>query len=211
MVAAGRSCRIDGAGGSCHTVDLTPHVVGPDAWCPMICPYCSADNDKVIDSRSTESGRVIRRRRQCLACGKRFTTYERIEQANRLIVVKKDGTRVPFSQDNIIKGVSAACGKRPIPEEDKRRLAEEVEEELSAEYEREVPSFVVGERVLARLRPVDEIAYIRFATEHLELDTLEEIRTEVDDLMQRPPEARNQQALFGSDGKPKPGGRGAKG
>jgi len=177
----------------------------------MICPYCSADNDKVIDSRSTESGRVIRRRRQCLACGKRFTTYERIEQANRLIVVKKDGTRVPFSQDNIIKGVSAACGKRPIPEEDKRRLAEEVEEELSAEYEREVPSFVVGERVLARLRSVDEIAYIRFATEHLELDTLEEIRTEVDDLMQRPPEARNQQALFGSDGKPKPGGRGAKG
>jgi len=173
----------------------------------MICPFCSADNDKVIDSRSTESGRVIRRRRQCLACGKRFTTYERIEQANRLIVVKKDGTRVPFSVDNIIRGVSNACGKRAVPEEDKRRLAEEVEEELAAEYEREVPSPVIGERVLARLRAVDEVAYIRFATEHLGVETLEDLRREVDDLMERPRESRAQQALFQSNAAPNSDGR----
>ena len=164
----------------------------------MICPYCSADNDKVIDSRSTESGRVIRRRRQCLACGKRFTTYERIEQANRLVVVKKDGTRVPFSTENIIKGVSAACGKRPVPEQAKRRLAESVEDELGVEFDREVDSVTVGERVMAHLRTIDEVAYIRFATEHLELGTLEEIRREVDDLMERPKDVRDQQALFAS-------------
>lgn len=173
----------------------------------MICPYCSADDDKVIDSRSTESGRVIRRRRQCLACEKRFTTYERIEQANRLVVVKKDGTRVPFSVDNIVKGVSAACGKRPVPEEVKLRLAEEIEEELSAEFEREVPSVKIGERVLTKLRSIDEVAYLRFATEHLELGTLEELKREVDDLMHRPPEARNQQALFAAEKGAKKAGR----
>jgi transcriptional repressor NrdR len=162
----------------------------------MICPYCQANEDKVIDSRSTEGGKVIRRRRQCLECEKRFTTYERIEQPNRLVVVKKDGTRVPFAPENILRGVSAACGKRPVGEEAKARLVEEVEDELHAEFEREVPSLVIGERVLARLRAIDEVAYIRFATEHLELGTLEDIRREVDDLMARPPEARNQQDLF---------------
>jgi transcriptional repressor NrdR len=173
-----------------------PLVVGAEARCPMICPYCSTDDDKVIDSRSTDSGRVIRRRRQCLKCDKRFTTYERVEQANRLVVVKKDGARVPFNRDNIMGGIIAACGKRPVAEETKERLVDEVEEMLHAEFEREVPSVMIGERVLALLRGVDEVAYIRFATEHLALGSLEDIRREVDDLMARPPEARNQQDLF---------------
>ena len=94
----------------------------------MICPFCHANDDKVIDSRSTEAGRVIRRRRQCLKCDRRFTTYERVEQASRLMVIKKDGSRVPFSLDNIIRGVANACGKRPIPEETKLAIAEAVEE-----------------------------------------------------------------------------------
>src|SRR6478735_9049237 len=107
---------------------------------PLICPYCNANDDKVIDSRSSEGGRVIRRRRQCLKCNKRFTTYERVEETARLIVIKRDGTRVPFSRENILRGVQAACGKRSVPEEVKERLVEEVEEELHREFDREVDS-----------------------------------------------------------------------
>ncbi|MAY74789.1 MAG: transcriptional regulator NrdR [Phycisphaerae bacterium] len=162
----------------------------------MICPYCGANDDKVIDSRATEAGAVIRRRRQCLNCERRFTTYERIEQASRLTVVKKDGSRVPFDPENIARGVRGACGKRPVPEEDKRRLVEEVEEELHAEFEREVLSTVIGERVLAKLRNLDQIAYIRFATEHLQMGGLDELQKELEDLMSRPVEARDQQPLF---------------
>ncbi len=162
----------------------------------MICPFCNANDDKVIDSRPTEGGAVIRRRRVCLRCDRRFSTYERVEQASRLMVVKKDGARVPFSTDNIIRGVSNACGKRPIPEDVKRHLAEQVEEELHAEFEREVPSEVIGERVMSRLRNIDKIAYIRFATEHLQLSTLEEIQRELDDLSTRPTEGPDQTTLF---------------
>ena len=104
----------------------------------MICPFCNANDDKVIDSRPTEGGAVIRRRRVCQKCDRRFSTYERVEQASRLMVVKKDGASVPFSTENIVRGVSNACGKRPIPEDIKRQLAEQVEEELHAEFEREV-------------------------------------------------------------------------
>lgn len=164
----------------------------------MICPYCNHNDDKVIDSRSTEGGTVIRRRRQCLKCGKRFTTYERVEQASRLMVVKKDGSRVPFSSDNVLQGIKAACGKRPISEETKRAIVEEIEEELHSEFEREVSSRVVGERVMAKLRSLDVVSYIRFATEHLQLSTLEEIRNELDDLRAHPPEMPDQQRLFAS-------------
>ncbi|RMH11145.1 MAG: transcriptional repressor NrdR [Planctomycetota bacterium] len=162
----------------------------------MICPFCNANEDKVIDSRSTEGGAVIRRRRQCLKCNKRFTTYERVEHASRLIVVKKDGTRVPFSPENILQGIKAACGKRPISEETKQRLVDEIEEELHSEFEREVRSHVIGERVMAKLRSIDVVSYIRFATEHLQLSTLEEIRRELDELRERPPEVPDQQPLF---------------
>jgi len=162
----------------------------------MICPYCQHNHDKVIDSRATEAGAVIRRRRACLSCTRRFTTYERVEPAERLVVVKKDGARVPFSPDNIMRGVSNACGKRPIPEDVKARLAQGVEEELHAEFEREVPTRVIGERVMARLRDLDKIAYIRFATEHLQLSTLEDIQRELDDLSSRPTPGPDQQPLF---------------
>ncbi|MDF1809587.1 MAG: transcriptional regulator NrdR [Phycisphaerales bacterium] len=162
----------------------------------MICPFCSHNLDKVIDSRSTEGGAVIRRRRHCLKCQRRFTTYERVEPAGRLMVVKRDGSRVQFNLDNIMRGVSNACGKRPISEDIKLKIAERVEEELHSEFEREVSTHVVGERVMTKLREVDKIAYIRFATEHLQLSTLEDIQRELDDLSARPVAGSQQESLF---------------
>jgi len=114
------------------------------------------------------------------------------------MVVKRDGARVPFSPENIMRGVANACGKRPISEDVKLKLAELVEEELHAEFEREVPTQLVGERVMAKLRNVDKIAYIRFATEHLQLSTLEDIQRELDDLAARPTTSEDQQGLFGA-------------
>ena len=161
----------------------------------MICPYCNANEDKVIDSRGSDGGRVIRRRRECVSCGKRFTTYERMEPTTRLIVVKRDGTRAPFSQENVLAGVRAACGKRPIPEEAKVKLAEEVEEELTREFEREVPSMVVGERVMARLRRLDQVAYVRFASEYYRFE-FADLKQTVEELESRPREVRDQGDLF---------------
>lgn len=162
----------------------------------MICPFCDKDRDKVIDSRASEGGRVIRRRRECLECGKRFTTYERVEQTSRLMVVKRDGSRVPFDGEKVLAGVMNACGKRPVADAIKRKLVEELEEELSREFEREVDSGVIGERVMRRLREIDAVAYIRFASEHLQMSTVEEIKQELEDLANRPREARDQQELF---------------
>ena len=162
----------------------------------MICPFCSTNDDKVIDSRPTEGGRVIRRRRRCLGCDKRFSTYERVEQASRLAVVKRDGSRTPFDSDKVLAGVVAACGKRNISEDSKRELVEAVEEELHHEFEREVESRIIGERVMIRLRNLDAVAYIRFTSEHLGIQNIEDLRKEVNDFMERPPEVRDQQTLF---------------
>ena len=164
---------------------------------PMICPYCTKDNDKVIDSRSSEAGRVIRRRRQCLECHKRFTTYERVEETVRLTVIKKDGSRVPFSRDNILKGVLAACGKRPIPEERKVRLVDEVEDELHRTFDREVESRVIGEMVAGKLRDLDEIAYVRFASEYYQFKNVGDILKTFEELSARVKDVKEQQRLFG--------------
>lgn len=162
----------------------------------MICPFCEKDNDKVIDSRASEGGRVIRRRRECLGCSKRFTTYERVDQTSRLTVVKRDGSRVAFDPNRVLAGIINACGKRPVPDGMKRKVVEAVEEELSREFEREVDSSVVGERVMRYLREIDGIAYIRFASEHLQMSTIEEIKQELEDLTTRPRQVRDQQDLF---------------
>ena len=163
----------------------------------MRCPYCERDRDKVTDSRPSESGETIRRRRECLACGKRFTTFERVERTERLMVVKKDGTRVPFDPENVMKGVLAACGKRPVPASEKERIAREVEEEMHREFDREVPSRIIGKRVADKLKSVDQIAYIRFASEYYEFSTVREIQREIDDLAERPPPALGHPDLFG--------------
>ncbi len=162
----------------------------------MICPSCNANDDKVIDSRASDGGRVIRRRRECLQCHKRFTTYERVEQASRLMVVKRDGTRVPFNTDSIMKGVQAACGKRPIPEATKQRLVDEIEEQTHREHDREVPSTEIGRQVMIRLRSLDPVAYIRFASEHLRFKSLEEFIEEAEALSEEPPVGRDQGDLF---------------
>ena len=129
----------------------------------------------VIDSRTCEAGRAIRRRRVCKNCKKRFTTYERIEQPNRLMVVKKDGRRVPWDRAKIITGLERACFKRPVPETEILRIAEEVEEEVFSNHDREVPSTVVGELVTDRLRRVDQVAYVRFASVYRQFKTVEEL------------------------------------
>lgn len=164
----------------------------------MICPFCGHNDDKVIDSRPTEAGKAIRRRRECLQCEKRYSTYERVEQAARLMVVKKDGTRVPFDVDKVLRGLNAAVGKRPVPEDARQAIARAVEDELHAEFEREVDSRVIGERVMIKLRETDLVSYLRFAIEHLQLSSLEEVNREVNLLRDRPPAGRDQPALFGA-------------
>ncbi len=143
----------------------------------MHCPFCDADKEslKVIDSRTCEGGRAIRRRRQCLKCEKRFTTYERIEERNRLVVVKRDGRRVPWDRAKILTGLERACFKRPVPESELLRIVDEVEDEIFKGHDREVASTLVGELVTDRLRRVDQVAYVRFASVYRQFKTLEEL------------------------------------
>jgi transcriptional repressor NrdR len=143
----------------------------------MRCPFCNADKEKlkVIDSRTCEGGRAIRRRRECTDCTKRFTTYERIEQPIRLMVVKKDGRRVPWDKAKILAGLERACFKRPVPESELLRIADEVEEEVFNAHDREVQTAVVGQLVTDRLRRLDQVAYVRFASVYRQFKTLEEL------------------------------------
>ena len=162
----------------------------------MRCPYCERDKDKVTDSRPSDSGDAIRRRRECLACGKRFTTYERVERTERLMVVKRDGTRVPFDPEKVMRGLAAACGKRPVPADAKERLVREVEEEMHREIEREDPSLAIGKRVADKLRAIDHVAYIRFASEYYQFSSAGEFQREIDDLAERPVPEPGQPDLF---------------
>lgn len=143
----------------------------------MRCPFCDADKEslKVIDSRACEGGRSIRRRRECEKCAKRFTTYERIEQHAKLIVVKNDGRRVPWDRAKIMTGLERACFKRPVPESELARIADEVEEEVFSSHDREVPTTAIGQLVIDHLRRVDQVAYVRFASVYRHFRTLEEL------------------------------------
>ena len=143
----------------------------------MRCPFCHADKDslKVIDSRACDGDRAIRRRRECLNCKKRFTTYERVEGSIKLTVIKNDGRRVPWDRQKIIDGLTRATFKRPVPEEDLVRLAESVEEEAFATHDREVPTAAIGHMVAERLRRIDQVAYVRFASVYRQFKTLDEL------------------------------------
>jgi transcriptional repressor NrdR len=147
---------------------------------PVHCPFCNADKEslKVIDSRTCEGGRSIRRRRECLTCDKRFTTSERIEDPIRLIVIKKDGRRVPWDRGRIVSGLERACFKRPVPESELLRIVDEVEEEVFKTHDREVASALIGQLVTDRLRRVDQVAYVRFASVYRQFKTLEELMDE---------------------------------
>ena len=153
----------------------------------MHCPFCGANKDqlKVIDSRSAESGEAIRRRRECLQCGKRFTSYERIEQGVKLTVVKKDGRRVPWDRQRIISGLERACYKRPVAEAALQSLAEEVEDEAQRRFEKEVPVGWIGQQVMRRLRDLDQVAYVRFASVYREFATVDELMGEVQRVLEQ--------------------------
>jgi transcriptional repressor NrdR len=146
----------------------------------MRCPFCQSDKSelKVIDSRTADAGKSIRRRRECLHCHKRFTTYERVEDPVRLTVVKRDGQRVPWDRNKIMVGLERACFKRPVPESELLRIIDEVEEESRKQHDREVPSAFIGEQVIERLRRLDKVAYVRFASVYRKFQTVEELMTE---------------------------------
>ena len=129
----------------------------------MKCPFCGYSESKVIDSRPAEEGATIRRRRECLSCQKRFTTYEIIERMP-LVVVKRDGSRQSFDKVKLINGMVRACEKRPVTLSDLERIADEIEQELQSHLERETSTVDIGEMVMSRLKDLDEVAYVRFAS-----------------------------------------------
>lgn len=139
----------------------------------MRCPACQADDDKVIDSRDAEGGRAVRRRRECQSCGNRFTTFEKIEASVNLTVVKKDGPRVPYEREKLLRGLHTACYKRQVTEAQLEKLADAVEEELLARGEKEIPSADIGMAVIGRLKELDHVAFLRFASVYLNPDNAE--------------------------------------
>ena len=148
----------------------------------MKCPFCGHQEHKVVDSRAGAEGVAIRRRRECLACGKRFTTYEHVEEQG-LMVIKKDGRREPFDRHKLLGGLVKACEKRPIGMDQLERVADEIERDLSRSFEREVPSTEIGERVMKRLHGMDPVAYVRFASVYREFKDVEQFIRELKDLL----------------------------
>jgi len=165
----------------------------------MICPYCGADDDRVIDSRSSESGRSIRRRRECNGCARRFTTYERVDETARLVVVKRDGSRTAFDRSKLVRSIQMAFGKRPVPDGVKRGVAEEVDEEVHRLFEREVDSREIGERVAGKLRELDHVAYVRYASEYYRFENMGEFEREIAELKDYPKVSPHQSDLFKED------------
>jgi transcriptional repressor NrdR len=159
------------------------------------CPFCKEDQDKVIDSRSSEGGRVIRRRRQCLVCKKRFTTYEKIGESFKLNVVKKDGSRVPYDRDKVVAGLQKACYKRPVSADQVRETADRVEEDVFKNHDKEVSSRFIGESVMRHLRAIDKVAYIRFASVYREFTDAGKFIEEVSQAIAEP-NVSNQPGLF---------------
>ena len=148
----------------------------------MKCPYCSFIESKVIDSRPTEENNSIRRRRECLKCGKRFTTYEKLESV-ALVVIKKDESRQPFNRNKVLKGIITACEKRPISIIQMEKIADDIESELAQSMEREVKSTVIGEMVMDKLRLLDEVAYVRFASVYKQFEDLSTFMDELKGLI----------------------------
>lgn len=152
----------------------------------MRCPSCSNDDTRVLESRPTDEGAAIRRRRECPACGRRFTTFERVEDIP-LLVVKKDGTRQAFDHGKLLRGIMKACEKRPIPFSTLESMADEIERELLALPNPEVPSSAVGEKVMEKLQGVDAVAYVRFASVYRQFADIHMLRQEIERLLAREP------------------------
>ena len=148
----------------------------------MKCPYCENTDTKVIDSRHTEEGHAIRRRRECEKCGKRFTTYEKIEETV-LVVIKKDGTRETFDRGKIFKGIMTACEKRPVAVSDIEAAIDDIERGLNNMMEKEVKSTFIGELVMEKLRDLDEVAYVRFASVYRQFTDINTFVNEIEKLL----------------------------
>ncbi|MDX1563946.1 MAG: transcriptional regulator NrdR [Phycisphaeraceae bacterium] len=162
----------------------------------MFCPFCQTDDDKVIDSRSSDQGRTIRRRRECNACGRRFTTYERIEDSVKLSVIKRDGSRVPYNREKQIFGLEKACYKRPVAAEQLSRAIEGIEDELFRSFEKEVASIDIGKIVSRYLKNLDQVAYVRFASVYKQFQDIEQMLDEVKDVMESGAPDPRQKDLF---------------
>lgn len=152
----------------------------------MRCPHCKEDNDRVVDSRTTNEGAVIRRRRECLGCFLRYTTYERVEETP-LRVVKKSGERVRFDRDRILSGMVRACEKLPVSFEQLEQSAHAIEAKIHEGYDREVDSTVIGSLVMAELRKLDPVAYLRFASVYREFRDISQFLEELLPMMDKEP------------------------
>ena len=149
----------------------------------MKCPYCGYNESKVIDSRPADEGASIRRRRECLSCGKRFTTYETVESLP-MVVVKKDGSRQSFDRSKVLGGMIRACEKRPVPLAELEKIAEEIEQDLQNSMEREISTEAIGEKVMDRLRTVDQVAYVRFASVYRQFKDINTFMQELNKLLE---------------------------
>jgi len=165
----------------------------------MQCPFCGKDDDKVVDSRSSEGGLAVRRRRECQSCLRRYTTYERIEDAIRLTVIKSDGSRQPYDRQKVIAGLQKACYKRPVTDEQIRRIIEAAEEEMFRSFDRDVPSIFIGDVISAKLREIDKIAYVRFASVYRSFADVGELIDEARQIEGAPVISPEQKELFGED------------
>lgn len=149
----------------------------------MKCPYCAFLESKVVDSRPADEGASIRRRRECLSCRKRFTTYETVESLP-LIVIKKDGSRQSFDRTKIMAGLIRACEKRPVPYDTLENMVNEIEQVLQNKMEREIPSAEIGELVMDRLKKIDEVSYVRFASVYRQFKDINSFMIELSKLLQ---------------------------
>jgi len=151
----------------------------------MRCPYCFEDADRVIDTRPIEGGNIVRRRRECVKCGKRFTTYERVERLEILLVRKRDESIEPFDREKIMRGIMKACEKRPIEPEKMEAIVSNIEQELYNRGEREVSSVEIGKRVMNALKGLDEVAYVRFASVYRQFTDVEQFLGEIKEIVNK--------------------------
>jgi transcriptional repressor NrdR len=152
----------------------------------LFCPYCGNEEDKVVDSRTAEEGRAIRRRRECLNCGRRYTTFERAEEVP-LLVAKRNGVEEPFDLEKVVAGIRMAVKNRPVTEAEVTALSEDVEEAMRADSRRPIPSSEIGREVLERLRELDDVAYLRFASVYKDFQELDDFEREMGVLLKRSP------------------------
>ena len=156
----------------------------------MLCPYCGTSEDKVVDSRVTEEGRAIRRRRECLGCTRRYTTFERAEEVP-VVVIKRGGVEEPFDRLKVTEGLRRACKNRPVTEAEIEAVAEEIEESMRIAGKRQVESAAIGKMVLDRLRDLDEVAYLRFASVYKDFQELTDFEQELGALLKKSPPKTN--------------------